>query len=311
MVEDQNARFGARPGQEVSGESFGEAFKRHKAAGRAAFSWRGQTYSTKTAQEQGREIKAAPGSGRGTAAGRTAADRDTPTARAESTAPASRPRASLSDIPGLIARGMSEGADRVPAGRGLGAAFVGAGAGSAARTAMAGAKAARDWRDTPPAGADPSKWQAIVRQIDEKYPGGATPSGGMSKEALAKELAKDMSSGSMGRGTPMRSTATTSDTGRRFTPAEEMEAVTSAARGAAGRKAVQEARTGRSQAAAEAKAEKPILRTDKSSETPRSRTRDEEDVDFKKGGKVKAYAKGGSVRGSGIAQRGVKPCKVY
>ena len=225
-------------------------------------------------------------------------------------APASRPRASLSDIPGLIARGMSEGADRVPAGRGLGAAFVGAGAGSAARTAMAGAKAARDWRDTPPAGADPSKWQAIVRQIDEKYPGGATPSGGMSKEALAKELAKDMSSGSIGRGTPMRSTATTSDTGRRFTPAEEMEAVTSAARGAAGRKAVQEARTGRSQAAAEAKAEKPILRTDKSSETPRSRTRDEEDVDFKKGGKVQAYAKGGSVRGAGIAQRGVRQCKV-
>lgn len=221
-----------------------------------------------------------------------------------------RRRASVEDIPGLLVRGMSEGADRVPFGRGLGQAFVSAGAGSAARTAMAGAKAARDWRDTPPAGADPSKWQAIVRQIDEKYPGGATPSGGMSKEALAKELAKDMSSGSMGRGTPMRSTATTSDTGRRFTPAEEMEAVTSAARGAAGRKTVQEARTGRSQAAAEAKAEKPILRTEKAKETPRSRTRDEDDVDFKKGGKVKAYAKGGSVRGAGIAQRGVRPCKV-
>jgi hypothetical protein len=132
----------------------------------------------------------------------------------------------------------------------------------------------------------------------------------MSKEALAKELAKDMSSGSIGRGTPMRSTATTSDAGRRFTPAEEMEAATSAVRGAASRKAVQEARTGRSQAAAEAKADKPILRTEKAKESPRSRTRDEEDGEFKKGGKVKTYAKGGSVRGAGIAQRGVRPCKV-
>ena len=222
-----------------------------------------------------------------------------------------RRRASVGDIPGLIGRGMSEGAERVPSGRGLGAAFVGAGAGSAARSAMMGAKAARNWRDEPPVGADPGKWQAIVRQIDEAYPGGLTPPGSMSKEALAKELAKDIGSGSVGRGTPMRSTATTSDAGRRFTPAEEMEAVTSAARGAASRKAVQEARTGRSQAAAEAKAEKPILRTEKAKESPRSRTRDEEDVEFRKGGKVKTYAKGGSVKGSGCERRGVRPCKVY
>ena len=45
----------------------------------------------------------------------------------------------------------------------------------------------------------------------------------------------------------------------------------------------------------------------------RSRTADrmdEREMGMKKGGKVKAYAKGGSVRGAGIAQRGVKPCKV-
>lgn len=30
-----------------------------------------------------------------------------------------------------------------------------------------------------------------------------------------------------------------------------------------------------------------------------------------KGGSTKVYAKGGKVRGSGIAQRGVKQCKVY
>lgn len=32
---------------------------------------------------------------------------------------------------------------------------------------------------------------------------------------------------------------------------------------------------------------------------------------FKKGGKVKAYAKGGSVRGAGCEQRGLRKCKVY
>jgi hypothetical protein len=34
-------------------------------------------------------------------------------------------------------------------------------------------------------------------------------------------------------------------------------------------------------------------------------------VEFRKGGKVKTYASGGSVKGSGCEQRGVRPCKVY
>ena len=32
---------------------------------------------------------------------------------------------------------------------------------------------------------------------------------------------------------------------------------------------------------------------------------------LKKGGKVKTYAKGGSVKGSGCEQRGLRKCKVY
>ena len=32
---------------------------------------------------------------------------------------------------------------------------------------------------------------------------------------------------------------------------------------------------------------------------------------FKKGGKVKTYAKGGSVKGSGCERRGLRKCKVY
>jgi hypothetical protein len=38
---------------------------------------------------------------------------------------------------------------------------------------------------------------------------------------------------------------------------------------------------------------------------------DEREMGLKRGGKVKAYKSGGSVRGAGIAQRGVKQCKVY
>lgn len=65
----------------------------------------------------------------------------------------------------------------------------------------------------------------------------------------------------------------------------------------------------RAMSAAEKKA--PAVQGDKARATPRSRTRDEEDGEFKKGGKVKAYAKGGSVKGSGCEQRGLRKCKVY
>ena len=65
--------------------SFREAFREAKDAGDRTFVWQGKTYSTKTAEEQGREIgsRAAAGSGRGASAGRTASDRDTRPRRAE------------------------------------------------------------------------------------------------------------------------------------------------------------------------------------------------------------------------------------
>ena len=46
----------------------------------------------------------------------------------------------------------------------------------------------------------------------------------------------------------------------------------------------------------------------------RSRTADrmdEREMGMKKGGKVKTYASGGSVKGSGCERRGLRPCKVY
>ena len=67
---------------------FRQAFNAAKAEGRPNFPWRGNTYSTRTAEEQGREIKAAPGSGRGASAGRTAQNVSTaPMRRAESAGP--------------------------------------------------------------------------------------------------------------------------------------------------------------------------------------------------------------------------------
>ena len=54
-----------------------------------------------------------------------------------------------------------------------------------------------------------------------------------------------------------------------------------------------------------------VSASDKSSKTPRGRSsyRDDADVEFRRGGATKAYTSGGSVKGAGIAQRGVKRCK--
>lgn len=183
MATDPRYTKSAREGGIPRPQTFGEAFREARSAGDATFEFQGKTYTTKTAEEQGREIgaRAAAGSGRGASAGRTAADRDTASESKKET-PA-RPRASLSDIPGLLMRGMAEGAERVPAGRGLGAAFVGAGL----PRAVAGARAAgTGWRNRPPEGADPAKWKEIVKQIDEAYPGGTPFKKGGKVKAYAK-----------------------------------------------------------------------------------------------------------------------------
>jgi len=86
-----------------------------------------------------------------------------------------------------------------------------------------------------------------------------------------------------------------------------------AARGAADRKRIQAARAARERKSAEAMEEaKPVLQASKKKASPRSRTRDEmEDYELRaKGGKIKGYASGGSVRGGGCEQRGLRKCKV-
>lgn len=52
--------------------------------------------------------------------------------------------------------------------------------------ALAGRAAAADWRNRPPAGADPSKWQQIIKQLDEAYPGGTPFKKGGKVKAYAK-----------------------------------------------------------------------------------------------------------------------------
>jgi hypothetical protein len=73
------------------------------------------------------------------------------------------------------------------------------------------------------------------------------------------------------------------ETGRKLTAAQEREAAEAAVRGAAARKKMAETRAGRSRAMEEAKKES-MMRADKKKPSPRSRTRDEEDIEFAKGG---------------------------
>lgn len=85
---------------------------------------------------------------------------------------------------------------------------------------------------------------------------------------------------------------------------EEKELLESTLRGRAGRKDIQSRRPG---------PKKPeVSASDKADKSPRGRSsyRDDADVEFRRGGATKAYASGGSVKGAGIAQRGVRKCKM-
>lgn len=235
----------AAQGGRMRPQTFGDAFREARLAGDKTFEFNGKTYTTKTAEEQGREIgaRAAAGSGRGTSAGRMAADRDTASGRAE--------------IP-------SGGADKAPASTGeggmsdttrnvlntLGALGVGTGVGLGARALM--------------------RREAAKRAAEA--------------ERLASRIEPRMRRSGEGIDEAMKQARVEMAREPRLEPARAMSA-------------------------AEKKA--PAMQGDKARATPRSRTRDEEDVEFRKGGKVKTYASGGSVKGAGIAQRGVRKCKVY
>jgi hypothetical protein len=256
---------------------FQRAFRQAKNAGKPDFEFppgSGKMYTTKTAEEQGREIGAtARGSGRSASAGRTAANRDTATTRRAET---SMGRA---EIPtGGSAKAPAERGERMsPLEMGLlttAGALAGPALGRGAATAYRGAKDVVDTvRGAVQAsrGLEDARRARLAREMDDSLP----------EPASIPEL---------GRGV---------------------------------------FRSAREKAEAEARNAKPRVRVEGTkggvyrSEAPkteskagpefRSRTADrmdEREMGMKKGGKVKSYATGGSVRGAGIAQRGVKKCRM-
>jgi hypothetical protein len=104
MATDSRYTEPARRGGRLRPLTFGDAFRQARSYGDDTFEFEGKTYTTKTAEEQGREIgaRAAAGSGRGASAGRTARNRDTAPGRAEI------PTGGSSKAPAEGAEGMSE-----------------------------------------------------------------------------------------------------------------------------------------------------------------------------------------------------------
>jgi len=261
MATDPRYTKSAREGGTPRPQTFGDAFREARSAGDATFEFQGKTYTTKTAEEQGREIgaRAAAGSGRGASAGRTAADRDTATTR-------------RAEIPtGGSAKAPAERGERMsPLEMGLlttAGALAGPALGRGAATAYRGAKDVVDTvRGAVQAsrGLEDARRARLAREMEDSLP----------EPASIPEL---------GRGV---------------------------------------FRSAREKAEAEARNAKPRVRVEGTkggvyrSEAPkteskagpefRSRTADrmdEREMGMKKGGKVKAYAKGGSVRGGGCESR--------
>ena len=247
MTDNRTAAQGGR----MRPQTFGDAFREARLAGDKTFEFKGKTYTTKTAEEQSREIaaKAAAGSGRGASAGRTASDRDTAPTRGETPGRAQIPTGGAAKAPAESGERMSPlemgllttaGALAGPAiGRGAVAAYKGAK--GVADTVRGAVQASR--------GLEEARKARIAREMDRELPALAP------KERVRVEGTK----------------------GGVY-------------------------RSAKDEKPAEPKAEF------------RSRTADrmdEREMGMKHGGKVKTYAKGGSVRGAGIAQRGVRNCKVY
>ena len=157
---------------------------------------------------------------------------------------------------------------------------------------------------------DATLGKAIPTALSMLAPPAAKGAAGLARAAsapnrIARAISKGASEASPTVRTPTARTST--ETGRRFKPEEEVQAAESAARGSVNRRQIQEARAERQRMMEE----KPAMQTKPERPSPRSRTREDEGIEFRRGGMTKGYAKGGSVRGAGIAQRGVKACKTY
>jgi hypothetical protein len=266
---------------------FQKAFNEAKREGRKTFPFNGKTYSTKTAEDQGREIgaKAAAGSGRGMAAGRTASDKDTTSGRAEipkGTGGAKAPAASTE-------RRMS------PLEMGL----------LTTSGALAAPLAVRGVMKTAP------KVAGMASKAGEAVKGAASKAGEAAKGAASKagEAAKGAASkageavkGAMERRAAAKAAPERKEPSSLYPDPPKTGGVFRSAREPAPPKPrvkVEGTKGG-------------VYRSETpkaSSETTsfRSRTADRADermADFKKGGMTKAYAKGGMTKGGGCETRG-------
>lgn len=125
---------------------------------------------------------------------------------------------------------------------------------------------------------------------------------------MARAMSKDAASMPRSAATPAKDASrTTSETGQRFTPKEQVEAAESTVRGSVNRRNIQETRAAREKMEEEAK--RKFMQEEKQSKPFKPGQREDSDVEFRRGGKVKSYANGGMVKGAGAAQRGVRPCK--
>ena len=267
--------------------SFGAAFNKAKAAGKPTFPWRGSTYTTETREERTqkaygdasrrREGEAAKEAQQ---AARKADARNTPTLRsllgvAEPTSPTAQETMSrIASRPTSKSPEQERDEAKAKTIESLGLLATG-NVGGLAR-ALAGRMMGR----AASAPATTSRG-ALVRKTDDPPFKNADEVGSAAPTSLPE----------LGKGVFRSAREKAEAEARNAKPRVQVEGTKGGAyRGAKDEKA------------AEAKPEF------------RSRTADrmdEMEMGMKKGGKVKAYAKGGSVRGAGIAQRGVKKCKVY
>lgn len=264
--------------------TFKEAFRDAKNAGKKTFEWQGKRYTTETQEERTQ-----------------AAYKDD--SRRQDVAP-KREQTRSAEVPAP----MGEGPDVKPPTRGerlreglsdtaaktLAALGVAGGAYGAARVL----RAEKAGREAAAAAAKMRETSPILRRSGEgveeatkraRAEAAREPQMTRSRQMKADEAAAEFSK-------PQAREAT-KETGRRFTAEQEMEAATSAARGAASRKQIAENRAGRAAAAEEAKKQR-MMQEERAQRSVRSRTREEDKTEYAKGGMAKkkqGYAKGGAV----------------
>jgi len=277
MADTRTAAQGGRPRP----QTFGDAFREARLAGDKTFEFKGKTYSTKTAEEQGREIgaRAAAGSGRGPSAGRTAADRDTASGRAE--------------VPtGGSAKAPAERGERMsPLEMGL---LTTAGALSAPLVGRAAVKAYPTVREAA------TKTYPVVREAASKV--GEKVSEGVKSAKSAMDAAR------VARAERAAEAAKTTE---RVEPKMDLEPVAQPIRSARAKAEREELLRAReklrdSLKSTGLKSTGPAKTESKAGPEFRSRTADrmdEREMGMKRGGAVKTYSKGGSVRGAGCETR--------